>query len=104
MVLPLPSPRGIDTSGRHVAGKCVLGVAVVAAAAPLSAMLVHRSRAVRGFDYFYKPWTAAMTAAHVRAEPAINTTSILIADLCGFAIAIPHGQTQAGGIFPLNVS
>jgi hypothetical protein len=69
----------------------------------VAALLPAMRRAVRGFDYFYKPWTAATTAAHVRAEPAINTRSSLIADLCGFAIAIPRGQTQAGGIFPQNV-
>jgi hypothetical protein len=41
-----------------------------------------------------------MTTTHVRAEPAIITTSGIAAD---FAIAIPRGQTQAGGILLANV-
>jgi hypothetical protein len=49
-----------------------------------------------GFKCSYRPWIAK-TTAQVRTEPAIIMTS-------GFAIAIPRGQTQAAGIFPLNVS
>jgi hypothetical protein len=42
-----------------------------------------------------------MNAAHVRAVPAIITSSGIAVD---FAIAIPLEQTQAGGIFLTNVS
>jgi hypothetical protein len=45
---------------------------------------------VRGFD-FYRPWAAAITAAHVRAELATITRSSFTVDFCDFAIAIPRG-------------
>jgi hypothetical protein len=51
---------------------------------------------------YFTPWIA-MTIAHVSAGPTISARNGITVDFSDFAIAIPLGQTQAGGIFPLNV-